>query len=398
MPLRAPVADEKEILFALDRVDWNFPGARTLQSTVHSLHRFPGNFIPQIPSYLIQLLSEKGDVVLDPFCGSGTTGVEALLLDRLALQRDVNRASILVAEGKLSAVTGTNVRDDLRKIIRELLLYASLTGRDIQNSDAKRDPELRYWLNEDTLGQLNSIWALIERIRNVDTQNVLKMLFTDTLFACASTVQSKTSGGKIRRHHWGWIADNVRPQAPEWHNAIKIFRDRLVHACDVTLRIAPITSPISPDIPAIKREDIRSLSVPDESVDLVVTSPPYLGMIDYALANRLTYLWFGWPLIEDRDSEIGARCRRNRINAAEEYFESIRASCAQIYRVLRPGRFCAIVIGASRKFPSATEQTLQIFGEYLKPFWGPIRRFPTRRRVSERKGTETYESVCVFRR
>lgn len=391
------VSDEKEILFALDRVDWNFPRARTLNSTVHSLHRFPGNFIPQIPSYLIQLLSKKGDVVLDPFCGSGTTGVEALALGRLAWQRDVNRASILVAEGKLAATTGPNVNAGLQKFTEESLPYASLTGGSVQGR-VERDPQLRFWLHEDTLGQLDSIWAQIERINDEDTQNVLKMLFTDTLFACASTVQSLTSGGKQRRHHWGWIADNVRPKAPEWHNAVKLFRDRLAHASEVTSRFYTSTSTIVPEKPSLKREDIRSLSVPNESVDLVVTSPPYVGMIDYALANRLTYLWFGWPLTEDRDLEIGARCRRNRLNAEEEYFKSIRTSCEQIHRVLKPGGFCAIVIGASRKFPSATEHSLQIFAEHLQLFWGPVRRIPSRRRVSERKGTDTYESICVFRK
>jgi DNA modification methylase len=394
------ILDEKEIISSLNRVDWDFPGATTLQSTVHSLHRFPGNFIPQIPSYLIRLLSKKGDLVLDPFCGSGTTGVEALLLGRRAWQRDVNRSSIMVANGKLAAITGPNVKDDLQKIVRESLLY-SLTRRGIGESYAERDPELRRWLHEDTLLQLHTIWGLIERTDNSDSRDVLEMLFTDTLFACASTAQSLTSGGKARRHHWGWIADNVRPKSQQWHDAFRIFRDRLVHACDVTSILKPITSRrliANSGIPTIKREDIRSLSLPDASVDLIVTSPPYLGMIDYTLANRLTYLWFGWPLIEDRELEMGARYRRNRRNAAEEYFTSIRVSCEQIARVLRPGGFCAIVIGASRKFPSATEQVLQIFSQYLQPIWGPIQRNPSRRRVSERLGTEFYESVCVFRR
>jgi DNA modification methylase len=394
------VLDEKDIISSLDRVDWDFPGATTLQSTVHSLHRFPGNFIPQIPSYLIQLLSKKGDQVLDPFCGSGTTGVEAIILERRAWQRDVNRASILVARGKFAAITGQNVKDDLQNIVREFLLY-SLTERGINNSYAERDPELQHWLHEDTLVQLHTIWDLIERTNNSDTRHVLEMLFTDTLFACASTSQSLTSGRKPRRHHWGWIADNVRPKSQQWHDAFRIFRDRLIHACDVTSALKTITSENligNSEIPAIDREDIRSLSLPDASVDLVVTSPPYLGMIDYTLANRLTYLWFGWPLVEDRDLEMGARYRRNRLNAAEEYFKLVRISCEKIARVLRPEGYCAIIIGASRKFPNVTEQVLQVFSQYLQPVWGPVKRNPSRRRVSERRGTEFYEYVCVFRR
>ena len=71
------VEDEADVVRGLAGVDWNFPRAGTLRGTVHALHWFPGNFIPQIPAHLIQLLSRPGDLVLDPFCGSGTTGAEA---------------------------------------------------------------------------------------------------------------------------------------------------------------------------------------------------------------------------------------------------------------------------------------------------------------------------------
>lgn len=395
MPILDVAADEKEILSSLNKVDWSFPGGKTLDSTVHSLHRFQGNFIPQIPSYLIRLLSEKNDLVLDPFCGSGTTGVEALATGRRTWQSDINRACILIAEGKLAALRGAKVKSDLQRIIQEFLLYASLTRGGGEGCYTERNPELRHWIHEDTLTQLESIWDLIERTPDPDTQDVLEMLFTDTLFACASTGQSLTSGGKPRRHHWGWIADNVKPKGQQhWHDAFKLFRDRLIHALDVITPLKPIVS----ETPVIKREDIRSLTVPDEAVDLVVTSPPYLGMIDYTLANRLTYLWFNWPLSEDKELEIGARYRRNRLNAEEEYFRATKISCERITRALRPGGYCAIVIGASRKFPTATEQVLKIFGESLRLIWGPIQRNPSRRRVSERRGTEFYESMCVFRR
>ena len=55
--------EESSIVDSLERVDWNFPRAATPAGTVHSLHWFPGNFIPQIPSFLIQLLSRRGSCV-----------------------------------------------------------------------------------------------------------------------------------------------------------------------------------------------------------------------------------------------------------------------------------------------------------------------------------------------
>ena len=220
------------------------------------------------------------------------------------------------------------------------------------------------------------------------------MLFSDTLFACASTGQALTSGGKTRKHHWGWIADNVRPSKLYWHNAERVFHERLVRALTVVL-----TQPtVSPSKAIIQRQDIRCLSGSDSSVDLVVTSPPYLGMIDYALANRLTYLWFDWPMSEDREMEIGARFRRNRIRADVEYLESIDIAAMKISGVLKADGFCAIVIGASRKFPGMAEKVVDQFSKYLKPIRAPIVRSASRRRVSDRQGSAFHELVCVFRK
>lgn len=71
-------------------------------------------------------------------------------------------------------------------------------------------------------------------------------------------------------------------------------------------------------------------------------------------------------------------------------------SCEHLSRVLRPGAYCAIVIGASRKYPELTKAVIELFGSYLRLVWGPVRRVPTRRRVSEKSGIEPIESVCLF--
>jgi hypothetical protein len=385
----------REVHDALNRVNWDFPGATTLESTVHSLHRFPGNFIPQIPSYLIQILSNQGDLVFDPFCGSGTTGIEAAILGRRVWHTDANRVSILVTEGKIAALSDSTLRKDLTRLVQEF--FWILPNYRTQRAEQLRggvNTELSKWFHPDTLAQLHTIWRLISSTTGAGTRALLEMLFSDTLFACASTGQALTSGGKPRRHHWGWIADNVRPNRLHWHNAERLFHERLVRAFKIVL-----TQPKLTKIDAkIQRQDIRRLSVKKPVVDLVVTSPPYLGMIDYALANRLTYLWFDWPMDQDRELEIGARFRRNRAAADAEYLDSIDIAAKNISALLKGKGYCAVVIGASRKFPGMAEKVVDQFGQYLTPISPPIKRSPSRRRVSDRKGSEFQELVCVFRK
>ena len=386
--------EEQEIIQTLERIDWDFPGSGTPIKSVHSLHRFPGNFIPQIPMYLIQLLSAPGASVLDPFCGSGTTGVEAIRLGRRTWLSDANRASIQVTRGKIAAIVTPGIAGDLETLLQELIWEELLRSDRFGRNNEGSDPELRAWFYDDTLAQLRSIWEFVENTPHDDLRAVLELIFADTLFACASPAGAPTSTGRRRRHHWGWIADNVRPKTPAPQNAIRVFRERLVHAIDVLETI----DATGWDVVTIRREDARALSMASSSVDLVVTSPPYLGMIDYALANRLTYLWMGWSLHEDQQIEIGARYRRDKRSVLDEYLESMSQAVHQIVRSLRLGAYCAVVIGSSRKYPQAANMVVDLFGKELRTVWGPKPRIPSKRRVSDRLGREPVEWLCVFRK
>ena len=379
---------ETDIVQRLNAIDWNFPQARTFRQSVHALHWFPGNFIPQIPAHFIQILSRPGDLVLDPFCGSGTTGAEAYKLQRHSLQSDVCRASIQVAEGKIALLKHPQLATTLERM-RNQLHFESLA-----RCDGPVDTKLEEWLDADTLSQLRYLWGLVADGQQEATRSILELLFSDVLFACASTGGSATKSGGRRRHHWGWIADNVKPKEPRWHNAVRAFRDRLSLAAAIMQAEA---GPSSCDA-VVKRESVADMSCPLDAADLVVTSPPYLGMTDYALANRLTYLWMGWDLDTDRSLELGSRRSRNRVDALNRYLEGIDKAADRICCAMRPQAYCAIVIGASRKYEHAALEAVDVFGKRLKPVWGPVERVVSRRRVAERLGRRAKEWLCVLRR
>jgi DNA methylase len=122
---------------------------------VHSLHWFPGNFIPQIPAFLIQALSASGGLIVDPFCGSGTTGAEALLLDRNCWQGDMNRVSGLIATAKIVLLTDPAARMGLAEVMDPL--YWGLRPPCPASKEIGKEgmhPELLDWYHPDTLEQL----------------------------------------------------------------------------------------------------------------------------------------------------------------------------------------------------------------------------------------------------
>src|SRR5260370_26850468 len=83
----------------LDQADFDFTGSDTGYLT-HGLHPYPAKFIPQIPDVLIRELSSEGDTVADVFCGSGTTLVEALILNRNAIGFDANPLACMITRPK----------------------------------------------------------------------------------------------------------------------------------------------------------------------------------------------------------------------------------------------------------------------------------------------------------
>ncbi|ACH37359.1 hypothetical protein Gbem_0328 [Citrifermentans bemidjiense Bem] len=374
----------------LDRINWDFPSAGTELGSVHSIHWFPGNYIPQIPAALIQVLSRTGEVVFDPFGGSGTTAIEALKLGRFAVVSDRISACVQITEAKLSLLGNPLDRDVCNKIFSSLTFEHLCQSTQIGVNGEGRAEDLECWYSSETLGQLRYIWKIIE-LQSSQVQKVLFALFSNVLFACASTNGSRTHTGKLRRHHWGWVADNVRPKELIFHNAIELFCKNLRAVMDTN------RGPISTTAKVIQ-QDARNMELEDESVDLVVTSPPYAGVIDYTHANRLLYLWMGWPMGEERADEIGARYRRNRKNAVEEYLSDMRLCRDQIHRVLKKGSYCAIVVGESKKFPNTASLLIEDFSQSMPIVWGPKSRYLSRRRVSDRVAGDPVEFVCVFQK
>lgn len=374
----------------LDRIDWDFPRTGTDAHSIHSFHWFPGNFIPQIPSAFIQALSNPGDLVLDAFAGSGTTVVEAIRLGRRAILSDRVKACVMIGGAKVDAVRAPVDRQWLSTIMDSLTWEYLCRTDSIGLRGEGSHPELALWYAPGTLAQLRFLWQLIERCPQSQRQT-LSLIFSDVLFSCASPGKAQTAKGNVRRHHWGWVADNVRPRSLIEHNAIRAFASRLGLLTDFL--------PDALESPAlVVQQDARWLGIRSESVDLVVTSPPYISVIDYTRANRLLYLWMNWPFDEDRRDEIGARFKRGRLRAAEEYVTEMRACWLELVRVMRPGAYCAVVIGESRRYPGSASATISDLQGLMPLIWGPVNRNPSRRRVSDRRASEALEQLYVLRK
>ncbi|SDZ64586.1 DNA methylase [Variovorax sp. YR266] len=396
-----PTTTDNESLAKLNGIDWSFPNLSN--SGLHSFHWYPATYLSAIPGTIIPHLTSAGETILDPFCGSGTTGVEAIRLGRNFIGIDTNPVALLMTEAKLKFASPKSMKEALEKVTENSQsLFSKASPRKHPNQ-----VELLSWYHPQTMDALNKILDAILSIENRLTKRSLLSVFSSILKNCSSQ-------GK----HWGWVCDNVKPKATEviYKDAISIFSNSVnefAKVSDIAFRASQIHTP------KITRERIRKQStlmsgdcieqlknLEPESVDLIVTSPPYYGVADYVKSQRLTYLWLDRDELADdmlgfreferlRSIEAGARSNRHRRNSHELYMAFMANFFEECFRVLKNGSAMTLVVGESPSRAGTIEELIasaSAKGFVLKSRRGRDIRSNRRRLMAKVKG----EDILVF--
>jgi hypothetical protein len=336
-----PTTRYSDPLERLRELDWDYAGDQS-DSRFSSLHFYPGRLISQIPAALIGSLSKTGDWVLDPYCGSGTTVLEAQRLGRPAVGIDVNPVATLIGRAKSLPVSGSRLREVL-SVHLQRILSERLSSGSRQSARCYRIPESvqgTKWYHPETLFELSLLWGYIESCSGI-VKHVLEFCFSSILVsACNET------------RHWGYICDNTQPLSTRYQSAYALFEVAIEELCnayeerDRRLKTAQ-------NLPRVKFEcgdaAHKLREYPAEQFGLVVCSPPYFGVIDYVKAQRLTMEWFGHDLQGFRQLETGARSKRHRLKAFDEYISDVRTVFVEVTRTLRSGAYCCVILGQSTK-------------------------------------------------
>jgi hypothetical protein len=259
--------------------------------------------------------------------------------------------------------------------------------------DGWNNDELRRWFHPETRRELATIKALIEALSGDELKRLLETVFMSVLMGASSHEGKKP---------YGYFADNVAPKEHRYRNAYKIFFFRLRRLLARLTKMLPATKSVTAEAPLMTLGDAADSSVwGGRQVDCIVTSPPYPGAVDYAMAFRLASYWFPklGNISEMRAREIGARGLRRRSGSREIYFDQMHNAFRNMLHSLRPGGLLALVLPRGRSQTPTIDRLIRsiLSADHLREVARIERRILKRYFVREGGGIKS-EVIFVFRK
>lgn len=392
----------------LQKINWDFSDfiSTKYPLDMNSIPWYPATFISPIPKLLIASLSEQGDTVLDPFGGKGTTAIETVLQNRNPIYCDLNPFAAENVEGLFAALEyvfwGKNGLENERERI------ATNTPR-LDEIDELIDAfginlEIKDWYHENTILTLLAIVKLIyndEANGNTGLMLIRKLAFSSILKFASS-----------QQGHFTYVTDNCKPVQIREKDALSLYCDKLEQIVLASREFIAQYKLSFPDADLqtvlenrrIIAGNAKDLSwIADGSVDLVVTSPPYLCSQDYIKTMRLMNLFFENKKAFEFDvkQEIGPRTMRRGKSSVvvPKFYSDMEKVFENIDRVLKQEGFFALVIGQGKSKVISEYDIIADLVEILKEEYGLSLFFRQERQIRSRViqvGGVNKESVLIF--
>jgi len=251
------------------------------QYLTHWFYPYKGKFHPQMIRALLNILQiKKGETILDPFTGSGTAALESMLLGINCIGFDISSVCVLVSKSKTESI---DVADEILKLKVSIL------------SGDKKVDKLE-------AGKVRNFYKAAELIAHSDV-------------------------ARRGRQFQQAFGENVVKMASSLKDFVDIKKD-------LKLNLGKVR---------IEKKDARNLPLGDNSIDGIITSPPYSIALNYVENDAHSLEALGYDLKKVKEDFIGVR--GSGFDKFELYEEDMKKAYSEMYRVLKPGKYCAIVIG-----------------------------------------------------
>jgi site-specific DNA-methyltransferase (cytosine-N4-specific) len=299
----------------------------------HSLHPYPAKFPPQLPKRILQQYAVKGQTILDPFCGSGTTLVEARIFGLNAIGVDVNGLSVLLSQVKATSLSQMqfSIIESFIEEMQEEIFKWNISGR--PKIKVKEIEGQDHWFQKNVSEEISFLLNKISEQSDAEIKNFLKIVLS-SIIVRVSNQDSDTRFAAIEKNVADcYTLEQFCKKAKEYNSRMFEFSKLVNENTDLKVFNA----------------DSRDLNfISDNSIDIIITSPPYANTYDYYLYHKFRKRWLDLDVKFAQYNEIGSRREYSSLKENKKKWNEDLIKCfKEMQRVLKPNQLAFIVIGDS---------------------------------------------------
>lgn len=250
--------------------------SKNVADYTHCIHKFPSKFIPQVPRWAILKYTKPGENILDPFCGSGTTLVEARLLNRNSYGLDIDPLGRLITKVKCTPLNIPKLEKEKNQILEKIKLMN-------KTFELPTIPNIQHWFTEQATRDLSIIKHFVFEIDNENIRDFFKV--------CFSSIIRKSSNADDQSQKTYVSRKVIKKPA----NAKLLFEKTVNRYIDaMKLYVENCSKKVISKIIEYDAKDIKVSQISKKNktpIDLAITSPPYITAVDYMLVMKLEYYW-----------------------------------------------------------------------------------------------------------
>jgi SAM-dependent methyltransferase len=375
--------DNLETITELDARLWK-GSFNSRESTLQQLSPYVGKLKSGMVRVLISLYSRLGETVLDPFCGSGVVPLESVLAGRRAWANDLSPYAYVLTRGKLEAPGSERLA---LKRAKEVACRVEQEAPQVSLS------EIPDWVQE--FFHPNTLREIIAAFR------ILRQREDFFLIACLLGILHHVRPGFLSypaSHLVPYLRTAKYPpnEYPQMY-AYRDLRSRLLAKVKRAYRRHMLPVNWEERAYQVWQKNAMDLPINNETVDAVISSPPYFGALDYARDNRLRLWFLGCEDWKELDDSLTAS---NKV-----YMPQMSVCLREMERVLKPRGYCVLVLGDVER-DGKTRRTAEILADLaVEVTDGRLRvetvyddRIPDDRRSRRKTRTTKFERILVMRK
>jgi DNA modification methylase len=335
----------------------------------HGIHKFPAKFFPELPRYLIRKYSKPRSAVLDPMCGSGTVVLEAMLNNREAIGVDIDPIARLITKVKTTPLDAQHLKSATCSLLKKIQRLCT------SNKYKPRIPVFHYrdqWFRPCVLREMAIIRDAIEMSFSPssnkkwsDYQDFFRVVWS-SIIRDMSNADPHCTRTVLRKK----VVKNISAG-----DTLSRFTDALSQQCASMTEFSRTCAKLEFMKVRLPQASALELGLEKDTIDLAVTSPPYINAVDYPRTHQLEMYWLGYldgsPLSKIKRKYIGTETvykheyndlksigvdaldmlleriyerDRRRSFIVFKFFADMKKQLAETMRVLKPGaRYCIAV-------------------------------------------------------